>query len=75
MANLQIAVELLGKDLASGPIGSVHKALGGLGAAASAPLGALGALGSAFGNVAQIAGGFALGGGIVSLPGDRKSVV
>ncbi len=69
MANLQIAVELFGKDSASGPISAVHKGLTGLAGAATAPLGALGALGSAFGNVAQIAGGFALGGGLMSLPG------
>jgi hypothetical protein len=73
MADKTISIDILGKDLASGPLkmisaslDHVHavakNAMQGMASAATAPTRALGALGSELGKIGQIAAGVALGG-------------
>jgi hypothetical protein len=57
VADLNVAVQITGKDAASGPIGAVQKALHGLEGAAGAPLKAIGSLTNALGAIGLAAGG------------------
>jgi hypothetical protein len=61
VANLNIAIQIAAKDMASGPIGKIQNALGGL-------AGVGGKAGGALGNIAMLAGGAALT-GVVALGG------
>lgn len=62
----QVVVDLQGKDNASGPIGAVQKALGGLGSAVSGPIGAVGKLTAALGTIGLAAQGIAAVAGAAS---------
>lgn len=80
MADLSIAIEILGKNLLSGPadlatasLGKITAAAGGLGTALAAPHTALQAFGGGLATIAQTALGFASGGGILAVPAALKS--
>lgn len=67
MANLNIAIQIAAQDRASGPIGRIQQALGGLGNVGNRAVGALKGLGlmaggAALGGVAALAGGAAAAG-------------